>query len=136
MIDPLKAHVARLLRVADAEIVSAEHDKETDQYTVELRTGGKVLIDPSGVYALDDNIANKGLPKWIIQSEPGPEISKPEPEPEPEAGSDGVPDGTTNEVIVWVDGNKDRAAVALEAERERSKPRVALIKQLERIMDG
>src|SRR5688572_2613542 len=132
MIDPTQAQLARLLKVADADIWKYEYDFDADQYTVKMRTGGQVLVTSEQYYSLDDHPGNKTLHKLEVDvsyTSFKDEVDEP-------VGSFEVPNGTTNEVIVWIDGEKDRAAAALAVERERSKPRLALIKQLERIMDG
>ncbi len=57
-------------------------------------------------------------------------------EPAKESADDeAVPDGTIAEVLEWVDGDKGRAATALDAERS-GKERSTLIEQLEDITNG
>lgn len=139
MVDPTRAHLARLLKVADADIWNFEYDRARDQYTVTMRTGGQVLVTAEQYYALDDHRGNKALPLYNLPTELVEEVTPLtsfKDEVSEHVGSFEVPDGTTNEVVIWVDGDKDRAVAALEVERARSKSRVALIKQLERIVDG
>jgi hypothetical protein len=75
--------------------------------------------------------------------EPEPEVAE-EPEEDPES-EDGDPepdgdlfpiDGTAAEVLAWVGDDLERAAVALEVERERDKPRSTLVKQLEKLAES
>ncbi|MFG3585131.1 hypothetical protein [Streptomyces sp. NPDC047990] len=71
---------------------------------------------------------------------------EPEPAPEPDPAGDGqgegeVPeeldiDGTAKEVLAWVDGDQDRAQVALDAEQAKDSPRSTLVKTLQKIADG
>jgi hypothetical protein len=153
MVDTLRARFARILRVADADVTRVIHDYERDQYEVRLRTGGTVIVTEEQWYAMDDHPDTKSLPKYENAVKRGPvvEVSvdmlKGHEVKEPEgslfeSGSDEpetpfYPDrGTSNDVMVWVDDDAGRAVEALKKERERDKPRVALIKQLERIADG
>jgi hypothetical protein len=61
--------------------------------------------------------------------EPAPEESK-----EPPAELD--IDGTAADVLAWVGEDPERAAVALEAEQAKEKPRSTLVKQLEKLADS
>lgn len=54
----------------------------------------------------------------------------------PAKGPDEVPDGSTKEILAWVDGDADRAALALEAERSRDEPRKSLVEKLEKASKG
>jgi hypothetical protein len=42
-------------------------------------------------------------------------------------------DGTAADVLAWVGEDRERAAVALEAEQAKDKPRSTLVKQLEKL---
>lgn len=53
--------------------------------------------------------------------------SEPEQEPSP------VPDGTPEEVLAWVDGDKERAAAAHDVEMDREQPRAELAAALEEL---
>lgn len=149
--DPTRAKLARALKVSDADIWSFKYDLLRDGFDVELRTGGHVLVTSEQIYALDDHRGNKTLPKYEPPTGSGPEVvthdgsivmvGTPVPasvaeEDDDDEASPFVPDGTSNDIIMWVDGDPQRASDALAKEREKAKPRVALIKQLERIADG
>jgi hypothetical protein len=62
----------------------------------------------------------------------------PEPEPAPEqpaadtAPAEGEPpvDGTIDDLMGWVDGDPQRATLALEAEQAKDKPRSTVVKRL------
>lgn len=45
----------------------------------------------------------------------------------------GVPDGSANDVLAWVGDDPARAALAVEAEQKRDKPRSTLVAALEKI---
>lgn len=49
--------------------------------------------------------------------------------------SDGVPDGTKDEVLAWVNDDPGKAAAALEVERGRENPRSTLMAALEKVTD-
>ena len=70
----------------------------------------------------------------VIEEDP-----EPAPEPVPEKSSEPAPaddgdeppvDGTIDDLMTWVDGDKDRAARALAAEQAKDKPRSTVIKRL------
>ena len=134
--DPLICSLARHLRVADADIKSIEQHDEG--YAVSLVDGCLILIAPHGDYSLSDRKDTRRLPLWKpkpkpkieIIGVPGPEIVKAVLE------KLNVPQGTSDAMLNWVGDRVDRAEAALKQERERPKPRMALIKQLERIVDG
>lgn len=48
-------------------------------------------------------------------------------------GSSDVPEGTSREILAWVDGDAGRAQAALDAENGRTAPRVTLISELEKL---
>lgn len=47
---------------------------------------------------------------------------------------DGVPDGSARQILAWVDGDHDRAALALAAEQGREAPRSTLVAALEKLV--
>lgn len=49
---------------------------------------------------------------------------------------DTVPAGTVADVLEWVGGDYDRAARALHAEQQRSKPRHGVVDNLEELLTG
>jgi hypothetical protein len=51
-----------------------------------------------------------------------------------DVNGDGVPDGTAEQVMAWVDGDLARAAAALAAEHAKDKPRAGLSGALERLV--
>jgi hypothetical protein len=70
----------------------------------------------------------------------------PEPEPEPEAppeapevpdpGGDEPPvDGTIDDLMAWVNDDRERAAAALTAEQAKDKPRSTVVKRLTAMAD-
>jgi hypothetical protein len=79
------------------------------------------------------------------------EVTEPDPEPEetpeppkapadgpedPGAGGDEPPvDGTIDALMVWVDGDRERAAQALAAEQAKDKPRSTVVKRLTALAD-
>lgn len=52
----------------------------------------------------------------------------------PQNEEDKVPSGTTKEVLAWVNGDKDRARRALEAEQADSSPRKGVVNELNEIL--
>lgn len=54
-------------------------------------------------------------------------------EPEPEQVDEGVPSGTSKEVLAWVGDDKEKAKKALEAEESYDKPRSGLVKSLREV---
>lgn len=68
--------------------------------------------------------AKKGLPEVIFA----------EQDTSPEAPVSEVPAGSINEVLAWVDGDKERAQEALDAEKEGA-GRKTLVKGLEEILN-
>lgn len=73
--------------------------------------------------------AKKGLPEVIVASDKS-EHKAPEAPPVSE-----VPAGSINEVLAWVDGDKDRAKIALKEEKAGA-GRKTLVKGLEEILHG
>jgi len=52
----------------------------------------------------------------------------------PESHANGVPKGSTKEVIKWVGDDLEKAALALEAEKNDKKPRKGLIEELNDVL--
>lgn len=52
------------------------------------------------------------------------------------AAADGVPTGSPKAVMAWVDGDKDRAQRALDAENAADKPRSGLISDLTALLNA
>lgn len=65
---------------------------------------------------------------------------KPQPTSTPivqkEADPDAVPQGTTPEVMSWVDSDPERAQKALDAELADNRPRKGLVSSLQEIVDA
>lgn len=55
--------------------------------------------------------------------------------PEEPAGNVPPVDGTIDALMAWVDGDKDRAKTALEAEQAKDKPRSTVVKRLAALAD-
>lgn len=80
-------------------------------------------------------------PEEVLPGEGSPDPVSPEPSPDPTVpvGEDPVlteevPVGTISEVTEWVGEDKDRAALALEAEKNSANPRKTLVATLEGIL--
>lgn len=54
----------------------------------------------------------------------------------PGADGDQVPDGNADAVLDWVGDDRDRAAKAIEAEKERDNPRSTLISKLKKLTES
>lgn len=141
--------VARLFNVADADLRS--YVESDDGVSVVLTDGVARLWTPDGVFAVNDCPQNRSLrpmPKdysgglvtedrvWVGERGPEPmllpegsEVVAPTDEPEVEE----VPEGTADEVLSWVDGDPARAAMAIEAEEQREKPRSVLLGHLRKV---
>jgi len=122
--------MARTVRVADADVLGV---RETDDgYAVQLNNGSVVLVREDGHYRLTDHDnEQKRLPLWegeVSSDESETDFNEDEDESEAES----VPDGPAHEVLEWVGDDPDRAGEALETEQSRDKPRIVLVKQLER----
>lgn len=52
----------------------------------------------------------------------------------PESHENGVPKGSSKEVLSWVDGDPEKALLALDAEESDDKPRKGLIKELNEVL--
>ena len=93
-------------------------------------------------------LAVSALEGVVAPSEPDPQ-PQPEPEPQPDPNPEPDPDpaadeeqvdeypqdGTVADVLDWVGDDPELAQAALDAEEDRSKPRVTLIDQLETIIE-
>lgn len=130
--------VARLLNVADADV--RHYVVNDNSVSVVLTDGVERVWTPEGVFAVNDCPQNRslrplpdelrtGLVSEDSISEEVLETPPAEEEPSPEE----VPDGTADEVLSWVDGDPDRAALAIDAEGRREKPRSVLLGQLRKV---
>src|SRR5882757_2700324 len=125
-----RGDVARLLKVADADVESFEENAHG--LFVTIRDGGRRVVTKDGLFACDDHPAGAQLRRWVEPvGESGPElVSLPEAvevkpsEPEP------VPDGIAEAVLSWVGSDPERALAAWDAEQARDKPRSTLIAAL------
>lgn len=130
--------VARLLNVADADV--RHYVVNDDSVSVVLTDGVERLWTPDGVYAINDCPQNRSLrpvPDDLknvgsVSEDSIDEVEAEVPDPEEES-SPVVPDGTADEVLSWVDGDPDRAALAIEAEEQRDKPRSVLLGNLRKV---
>lgn len=77
---------------------------------------------------LADNAPEKSVEVLETDPEPAPEEPK-EPE-SPVDPSEPPVDGTIDDLMAWVDGDRERAARALEAEQAKDKPRSTVVKRL------
>jgi hypothetical protein len=98
---------------------------------------------------LADNGPGKSVE--VLEADPEPEVEPDEdPEDEVEDNEDDDPgpedpepadapfpaDGTSADILAWVGDDLERAAVALEAEQAKDKPRSTLVKQLEKLAES
>lgn len=122
--------VARLLKVADADVESFEENAHG--LFVDVRDGGRRVVTEDGLFACDDHPANAQLRRW-----PGLDLPSAEPAPMPEASEpETVPDGTAAEVLAWVAGDPERALQAYTVEEKRDKPRSTLLAKLEELVSA
>lgn len=77
--------------------------------------------------------AAKGLPKSVRLKDKTVE-EKPVAEKAEEKSSPEVPSGSIKEVLDWVDGDKEKAQQALDAEKAGAE-RKTLVKELEELLD-
>jgi hypothetical protein len=75
----------------------------------------------------------------VTEADPDP---KPEPETPPEApeapnpgGNEPPVDGTIDDLMAWVNDDRERAAAALAAEQAKDKPRSTVVKRLTAMAD-
>jgi hypothetical protein len=68
----------------------------------------------------------------VLENDPEPEQVEPESPAAPvqPEGDEPPVDGTIDDLMAWVDGDKERAAQALEAEQAKDKPRSTVVKRL------
>jgi hypothetical protein len=76
----------------------------------------------------------------VTEADPEPE---PEPEMPPEApkvsnpgGNEPPVDGTIDDLMAWVNDDRERAAAALAAEQAKDKPRSTVVKRLTAMADA
>lgn len=148
--------VARLLNVADADV---KKFMETDtEVFVKLSDGAERVITEDGVFAVNSAASNRSLRPWsggcsgwdpdnVVAPEDGDPYTEDEGgvrhyEPQwletdvsgvEESPVETVPEGTADEVLSWVDGDPDRAALAIETEERREKPRSVLLGNLRKV---
>lgn len=77
-----------------------------------------------------DNAPEGSVEVLEADPEPAPEPPKEPEAPAPPAGDEPPVDGTIDDLMSWVNGDKDRAAQALEAEQAKDKPRSTVVKRL------
>ncbi len=77
-------------------------------------------------YTVDDGLPITATVELVF--EPGEQLP-------PFGLADQVPDGTTQQVIDWVEVDADRARAALAVERAKLSPRTTLIASLERLLE-
>lgn len=73
----------------------------------------------------------------VVEADPEPAPESPK-EPEAPSGPDGDEppvDGTIDALMVWVDGDPERAGQALQAEQAKDKPRSTVVKRLAAMVD-
>lgn len=101
------------------------HEKTSE----ELRTilGGRG-VELSGEIPKQDLLRMLGVPSGE------PEEPASEPAPPPPITTDGVPDGTVDDVLEWVGDDRDRAQQALDNELTRPTPRTTLVEPLEELL--
>lgn len=128
---------ARVLGVAPADL--REVTRHPKGYEVTAWTGARWLIsDVDGrLYALDRHPQTKNLELYEEPAEPADDEEPADEEPVEERDlAVDVPQGNVGEVIDWVGEDRDRAVVALNAERESAKPRKGLVNHLEQLIGG
>jgi hypothetical protein len=96
---------------------------------------------------LADNGPGESVEVLEADPEPEPEVEE-EPDEDPEDDRDDDPEdpesanipfpaeGTAAEALAWVGDDTARAAVALDAEQAKDKPRSTLVKQLEKLAES
>lgn len=131
-----KKKLGQVLGMKPSEIVAAVDISDTDRPKVVVQThdGQRVLLTSADGVTFDVQPWDGPMPGELV-GEHGPELQ------ELPAGSvvvdgaavtgDEMPDGSVETVLAWVGDDAVRAALALEAERLREKPRTTLVAQLE-----
>jgi hypothetical protein len=128
---------ARILGVAAYEVLAVRHDAE-------------------GWWAHYEDMAShiriwRHIPSWQLATadastvsvqadagEAGPDVAPDSPQevatgPAVDTDGDGVPEGTSAQILKWVGSDSDRAERALAAEAGRDKPRGVLTAALEKL---
>lgn len=131
--------VARLFDVADADV--RHYVVDDDSVSVVLTDGVERVWTPDGVFAVNDCPQNRNLRPLpddlkgalVTEDETQAEPGVPEEEVPGEPDGDDVPEGTADEVLSWVDGDPKRAALAIETEEQREKPRSVLLGNLRKV---
>jgi len=127
--------VARLLNVADADV--RHYVVNDDSVSVVLTDGVERMWTPDGVFAVNDCAQNRNLRPLPDELRTAGVVTEEEvaesAEEQAEDTADEVPDGTADQVLSWVDGDPERAALAIEAEELREKPRTVLLGQLRKV---
>jgi hypothetical protein len=92
-------------------------------------------LAPTIDVSVDATDTHAPAPGALPEQAPATSVSEDVPEA-PAAASDAstFTDGTSSEVLSWVDGDKDRARVALSHETSKSTPRKTLVAQLEKVL--
>lgn len=125
---------ARALGVAAADVLDV--DQVDDGVAVTVRDGGRRLIRPDGVYALDDHPTTRGLRPW---ARPAAAAAAAKDAPGREGmgfgNGEAVPSGSVDDVLKWVGEDTARAAAALAAEEQRDHPRSTLVSALRKLAD-
>lgn len=125
------SEITTFVNIPEGTLVTTREGAQTlirpDRSTVPVRPGSTVL-----------NIVGRGSVQRFADQQPRPPIrveatvGKPV-DPTPAAAPAEVPAGTATEVLTWVNGDVDKAKLALEAEKQRQAPRAGLTAQLEKI---
>lgn len=132
-----KAKLGQVLGMKPSEIVAAAEigDPDTTAVVVETHDGQRVLLTSTDDGATFDVRPWDGPMPGEFVGEHGPELQElPEGSVVVDAAAvsgTSVPDGSMETVLAWVGDDAARAALALEAERLREKPRSTLVGQLE-----
>lgn len=73
------------------------------------------------------------VPECVEVLDAEPDVSDDPDGPGVDIDGDGVPEGSAKQVLAWVGDDPERAALALEAEHAREKPRSVLTADLEKL---
>jgi hypothetical protein len=121
------AEAAKRLGVPESEVAAV---RDTDDGPVVTTTDGRayVLLDDGRIAFYGDGPEGGTFPVFS----PSPVVDE---EPAVDVDGDGVPDGTAKQVQDWVGTDRDRAAMALAAERARGDDaRTTLVAALEKLV--
>ena len=96
---------------------------------------GEELVGEQARHFLDNTPAGT---VEVLEADPEPKQAEPEAPAAPvqQNGDEPPVDGTADELMTWVDGDRDRAARALEAEQAKDKPRSTVVKRLAALADS